>query len=72
MGAPGEDDRAHEVCGRMWLAYTALGGPEALGNPIAAPAQALDTGIVSQQFELGRVELHPENPPPCNMIAIPQ
>lgn len=72
MGAPGEDDRAHEVCGRMWLAYTALGGPEALGNPIAAPTQAEDTGIVSQQFELGRVELHPENPAPCNMIAFPQ
>ena len=70
--APLGSDRASEVCGRMWVAYHAFGGREALGAPLAAPERAGDTGIVSQEFEGARIELHPENPPPCNMIVFPR
>jgi peptidoglycan/xylan/chitin deacetylase (PgdA/CDA1 family) len=66
---PGQADPATQVCGRMWLAFTAFGGVDGLGEPVAAPVQDEVTGIYSQQFDLGRVELHPENPAPCNMIA---
>jgi len=69
--APLGSDRASEVCGRMWVAYHALGGAEALGAPLAEPERSPGTGIVSQAFEQARIELHPENPPPCNMIAVP-
>ncbi|HVZ33488.1 MAG TPA: polysaccharide deacetylase family protein [Polyangiaceae bacterium] len=71
-GAQLGTDRGSEVCGRMWVAYHALGGIDQLGLPIAAPEQSPDTGIYSQRFEKGTVELHPENPPPCNFIALPQ
>jgi peptidoglycan/xylan/chitin deacetylase (PgdA/CDA1 family) len=70
--APLGSDRASEVCGRMWVAYHALGGAEAFGAPLGAPQRSLDTGIVSQAFEQASIELHPENPPPCNVIAIPR
>ncbi|HXX69510.1 MAG TPA: polysaccharide deacetylase family protein [Polyangiaceae bacterium] len=65
-------DRSREVCGRMWTAYQALGGAAVLGAPTAAPIQSLTTGIVSQAFEHAVVELHPENPAPCNIVAISQ
>lgn len=65
-------DRTAEVCGRMWVAFHALGGVEELGVPVAAPERAEDTGIVSQSFERAVVELHPENPAPCNFIARPR
>jgi peptidoglycan/xylan/chitin deacetylase (PgdA/CDA1 family) len=65
-------DRAREVCGRMWVGFESLGGEAALGQPIAAPEQNPDTGIVSQAFERAIVELHPENQAPCNVVAIPQ
>jgi peptidoglycan-N-acetylglucosamine deacetylase len=71
-GVPVGTDRAREVCGRMWLAYQALGGQGELGGPIAVPETSADTGIVSQRFERAIIELHPENPAPCNFIAIPQ
>jgi peptidoglycan/xylan/chitin deacetylase (PgdA/CDA1 family) len=70
--APLGSDRASEVCGRMWVAYHALGGAEAFGAPLAAPERSADTGIVSQAFAQASIELHPENPPPCNMIAFPR
>jgi peptidoglycan-N-acetylglucosamine deacetylase len=72
FGVPVGTDRAHEVCGRMWTAYEQLGGSDVLGAPTAAPTQSPATGIVSQSFEHATLELHPENPPPCNVIAIPQ
>lgn len=68
--APLGSDRASEVCGRMWVAYHALGGAEAFGAPLGAPERSPATGIVSQAFEQASIELHPENPPPCNLIAI--
>lgn len=64
-----DDGRALEVCGRMWSAYRALGGKRRLGEPIAAQTLDGDSGIHSQAFERGRVELHPENPPPCNIVV---
>ncbi len=70
--APLGSDRATEVCGRMWVAYRAFGGREALGASLGAPQRAQDTGIVSQAFEGATIELHPENPPPCNMILFPR
>jgi peptidoglycan/xylan/chitin deacetylase (PgdA/CDA1 family) len=70
--APLGSDRASEVCGRLWLAYHALGGPEELGVPLGPPERSAATGIVSQPFEHASIELHPENPPPCNRIAIPR
>jgi peptidoglycan/xylan/chitin deacetylase (PgdA/CDA1 family) len=71
-GAPAGTDRAREVCGRMWLAHQALGGLQELGAPVAIPERSGDTGIWSQRFEFATVELHPENPAPCNFIAISQ
>jgi peptidoglycan/xylan/chitin deacetylase (PgdA/CDA1 family) len=71
-GAPLGSDRATEVCGRMWVAYHAFGGRETLGAPLGAPERSAETGIVSQAFEGAILELHPENPPPCNMIAFPR
>ncbi|HEU4577987.1 MAG TPA: polysaccharide deacetylase family protein [Polyangiaceae bacterium] len=70
--APLGGDRASEVCGRMWVAYHAFGGRETLGAPLGAPERSEESGIVSQAFEAATLELHPENPPPCNMIAFPR
>lgn len=72
FGVPVGTDRSREVCGRMWTAYQAFGGVDALGAPTAGPVQSQTTGIVSQAFEHAVVELHPENPAPCNIVAIPQ
>jgi peptidoglycan/xylan/chitin deacetylase (PgdA/CDA1 family) len=72
FGVPVGTDRAHEVCGRMWLGFQAFGGESALGAPVAAPVQNPDTGIVSQAFERATLELHPENEAPCNVVAVPQ
>jgi hypothetical protein len=69
--APLGSDRATEVCGRMWVAYHAFGGREVLGASLGAPQRSEETGIVSQVFEGATIELHPENPPPCNMIVFP-
>ena len=71
FGVPLGTDRALEVCGRMWLAYEALGRDEELGLPVAAPVVNPETNILSQTFERAVVELHPENEAPCNVIAIP-
>jgi peptidoglycan/xylan/chitin deacetylase (PgdA/CDA1 family) len=72
FGVPVGTDRAREVCGRMWRAYQALGGSTAVGAPTAAPVQAAATGILAQSFEKGVIELHPENPPPCDVVFVPQ
>jgi peptidoglycan/xylan/chitin deacetylase (PgdA/CDA1 family) len=72
FGVPVGTDRASEVCGRMWVGFESLGGEAALGQPIAAPVQNPDTGIVSQAFQHAILELHPENQAPCNVVAIPQ
>jgi peptidoglycan-N-acetylmuramic acid deacetylase len=60
---------AVQVCGRMWSAYQALGGATRLGNALRAQTRAADTGIVSQVFERGVVELHPESAAPCNIVV---
>ena len=72
FGVPVGTDRAREVCGRMWVGFESLGGEAVLGAPIAAPETNPETGIVAQAFEHARVELHPENQAPCNVVAIPQ
>ncbi len=72
FGAPVGTDRASEVCGRMWLAYQSFGGFRALGAPAAEPTQSPTTGVLSQTFAHGTVELHPENPAPCNIVLIPR
>jgi peptidoglycan/xylan/chitin deacetylase (PgdA/CDA1 family) len=72
FGAPVGTDRAREVCGRMWVAFQAFGGADALGGPTAAPVLDAATGILSQEFEQGLIELHPENEAPCNMVVIPR
>jgi peptidoglycan/xylan/chitin deacetylase (PgdA/CDA1 family) len=72
FGAPVGTNRADEVCGRMWLAYEAFGGLSVLGQPAAAPRRSATTGVVSQPFAHGTLELHPENPAPCNIVLIPQ
>lgn len=57
------------VCGRMWSAYAAMGGAERLGAALAAQTVDRETGLVSQAFERGVLELHPENPAPCNVVV---
>jgi peptidoglycan/xylan/chitin deacetylase (PgdA/CDA1 family) len=59
-----------QVCGRMWSAYQILGGSEVLGLPLVAGTRSTNTGTVSQRFEHGTIELHPENPPPCNIVVL--
>jgi peptidoglycan/xylan/chitin deacetylase (PgdA/CDA1 family) len=71
-GAPLGSDRASEVCGRFWVAYHALGGAAALGAPLGAPERSAETGVYAQPFERATIELHPENPPPCHIVAIPR
>ena len=61
-------DQALEVCGRMWGAYAAVGGAKRLGAALQAQTQNPDTGIVSQTFERGVLELHPEDAAPCNVV----
>lgn len=68
FGVPVGTNRADEVCGRMWLAYGAFGGYSALGSPVAGPIQSSTTGIMSQTFAHGTLELHPENAAPCNFV----
>ncbi len=72
FGAPLGTDPSLEVCGRMWLAYEALGREPELGLPVAAPVVNPETNILSQTFERATVELHPENEAPCNVVAIPR
>ena len=72
FGAPVRTDRANEVCGRMWLAYETFGGFPALGAPTGEPKRSPTTGIMSQPFARGTIELHPENPAPCNIVLIPR
>lgn len=72
FGVPVGTDRSREVCGRMWLAFRSLGGIDVLGRPAAAPAASEQSGILSQAFERGVIELHPENPPPCNVVLVPR
>ena len=72
IGVPVGTDRAHEACGRMWRAYEAFGGAAVLGAPADAPTQSPVTGIVSQRFERAVLELHPENPAPCDIVLIPR
>jgi peptidoglycan/xylan/chitin deacetylase (PgdA/CDA1 family) len=62
VGAP-----APQVCGRLWRAWERLGGPSVLGAPTAAATIDQPTGVVFQSFERGVLELHPENPPPCDV-----
>ncbi|HET8937249.1 MAG TPA: polysaccharide deacetylase family protein [Polyangiales bacterium] len=57
-----------EVCGRMWRAYAAVGGEARLGGALSAQGRDAATGIVSQAFERGVLELHPENAAPCNVV----
>jgi peptidoglycan-N-acetylmuramic acid deacetylase len=71
-GAPLGSDRSLEVCGRMWLAFEALGREPEVGLPVAAPVVNPETNILSQTFERAIVELHPENEAPCNVVAIPR
>jgi peptidoglycan/xylan/chitin deacetylase (PgdA/CDA1 family) len=68
VGAPG----AREVCGRMWRAYRAFGASSAVGAPQAGAVQSETSGVLTQSFEKGVIELHPENPPPCDAIFIPR
>jgi peptidoglycan/xylan/chitin deacetylase (PgdA/CDA1 family) len=71
-GATGADP-AHSVCGRLWRAYASAGGADKLGAPLGAPATDATTGVTSQPFEHGVLELHPERVAPCTetMTAAP-
>jgi peptidoglycan/xylan/chitin deacetylase (PgdA/CDA1 family) len=62
------DATGHDVCGRFWLAFEQLGGEPAIGRPISDPQRA---GVISQQYERGRIDLHPEWPAPCDIVFVP-
>jgi hypothetical protein len=70
FGVPVGTNRDDEVCGRMWLAYAAFGGLSVLGPPLGAPTRSRTTGILSQPFAYGTLELHPENAAPCNFVLL--
>jgi len=53
------------VCGRMWRAFTALGGRTALGQPVNDLQHGRADRPVSQAFERGTIELHPEAGAAC-------
>jgi peptidoglycan/xylan/chitin deacetylase (PgdA/CDA1 family) len=59
-----------EVCGRMWLAYQNAGGSSVLGDPQGAAVQSL-AGVPTQSFAWATLQLHPENPIPCNIVVLP-
>jgi len=70
LGVAVGTDPARDVCGRMWRAYQSAGGFATLGAPRSACVQS-STGSETQSFERATLELHPENPIPCNVVAIP-
>jgi len=55
------------VCGRFWEAFTAFGGDASLGQALSAPHRS-SRGFLTQDFEHGSVELHPELEPPCDAV----
>ena len=57
-------DRAREVCGRMWLGYQELGGCAAFGAPTGVPTRSPESGVISQPFENGWLELSPKDANP--------
>lgn len=70
MPGPQESERiANHALNIMW---NVTSGAAELGAPLGAPERSADTGIDSQPFERATIELHPENPPPCHIVAIPR
>jgi len=59
------------VCGRFWEAFAAFGGKPTLGLPLSPPRRQ-DSGALGQRFEHGSLELHPELPPPCDAVWLPE
>jgi hypothetical protein len=60
--SPGQE---HDVCGRMWKVWNDAGGQSALGLPLAEPMPNKQ-GAISQMFEHGTIELHPERGTACS------
>jgi peptidoglycan-N-acetylmuramic acid deacetylase len=75
-GACDADERARscarvngvDVCGRFWVAFQRFGGAAELGAPLGAPEQG---EVLTQRFEKGRLELHPEWAAPCDVVFVP-
>ncbi len=59
-----------EVCGRILEFWNANGGLEIFGNPIGPQREEVLEGkpVQAQWFERTRLELHPENPPPFDVL----
>jgi peptidoglycan/xylan/chitin deacetylase (PgdA/CDA1 family) len=60
---------AHEVCGRMWLGFQALGGLTTFGKPASATTKSAD-GTISQAFECTTLQLSPSNALPQQFSAV--
>ena len=66
------DPQTPSVCGRLWRAFTDLGGQDALGLPQSAAFRQGETRVLMQRFELGTLELRPELDAPCDALLLPE
>src|SRR5690606_25148573 len=66
------EETGFEVCGELLTFWNETGGLPIYGYPLTAAAEELnpDTGQVHtvQYFERERLELHPTNEPPYNVL----
>jgi hypothetical protein len=63
-------ETGHQVCGRMLEYWQQNGGLAVFGFPISDEAAQTIEGrqVQAQQFERNRLELHPENPRPYDVL----
>jgi peptidoglycan/xylan/chitin deacetylase (PgdA/CDA1 family) len=64
---PRSPGQSHDVCGRMWKVWNDAGGQSVLGAPLGE-AMPNKQGIVTQAFEHGAIELHPERAASCSAL----
>jgi peptidoglycan/xylan/chitin deacetylase (PgdA/CDA1 family) len=61
-----DQEGQYPICGRVWRVYEEAGGRARLGTSLGAMATDAATGVISQVFERGTLELHPEAAQPCS------
>jgi peptidoglycan/xylan/chitin deacetylase (PgdA/CDA1 family) len=57
------------VCGRFWNAYMVADGGATLGAPLSSPAFSSSVNALTQTFERGSIELHPDSDASCEIIV---
>ena len=62
------DETKHNVCGKFLEYYDSRGGLEIFGNPISEAYYNQDLELEVQYFQNSRMEYHPTNPEPYQML----